>query len=585
MAEERTSIIEKIIEAYKQYAPKNITIDQFIEMVERDPVMMREIENGTFGAFSTYNPELARLYKELDTKNTESKDEFRNKLKESINETATEKRVSEIAKMYEKIILSDDEIFSFVLTFDILSTKQKLELTTRIVNAMNKMFGIDYSLDVIYTGKALNRMPKYTFTDNVYDFINNFVTKIWPKKSKYGRYGGYYSDYKKQIVVAYQGSFANFIDTLSHEYGHFIDHRYPEKGMLGAQIAKYSWSVYENNKGRERYRANPTEFSSFKIGAGVSEYLASVIKDNAKKRKDLSVPLLIRAIEKLQAETAGYRLKKTKLQDKYYELLFERRGKEYKNFYLRPEEEQEKIWQEIYQDPRLKDFLDIKEQYYDLLLKKRADRFPSFYSLSETEQEEVMRRINADPRLAGYDKIKSEYKQAINKAAKERNIDFYDLSYEEEQAVREELNALASVRPLYEKIQEMDSLREELREERFPSFYDLSEEERDFIEHEIHSEPDVVSLYTRYENLQDLAYKIRQEKYPGFYELPDAERDRLYKKAEKTLPVRMAKLKYDLVIDKEYEAKVYLLEKYEKLLSEIQNPEQTLEIQNGIDDR
>lgn len=585
MAEERTSIIEKIIEAYKQYAPKNITVDQFTEMVERDPVMMREIENGTFGAFSTYNPELARLYKKLDTKNTESKDIFRNKLKESIDKTAAEKRVSEIAKMYEKIILSDDEIFSSVLTFDILSTKQKLELTTRIVNAMNKMFGIDYSLDVIYTGKALNRMPKYTFTDNVYDFINNFVTKVWPKKSKYGRYGGYYSDYKKQIVVAYEDSFANFIDTLSHEYGHFIDHRYPELGMLGGQIAKYSWPVYENNKGRERYRANPTEFSSFKIGAGVREYLASVIKDNAKKRKDLSVPLLTRAIEKLQVETAGYRLKKTKLHDKYYELLFERRDKEYKSFYLRPEEEQEKIWQEIYQDPRLKGYLDIEEQYYDLLLKKRAERFPSFYDLSEQEQEEVMRRINADPRLVEYDKIKSEYEKVIDNTAKERNIDFYDLSYEEEQAVREELNALPSVRPLYEKIQEMDSLREKLRKERFPSFYDLSEEEQDFIDHEIHSEPDVASLYTRYKNLQNLAYKIRQEKYPGFYELPDAEQDRLYKKAEKTLPVKIAKWKKELGEDEEYEKKVYLLEHYQDLISEIQKSEQMLEIQNDRDDR
>ena len=136
MKEERTRIIEKIIETYEKYAPKNITLEQFAQMVEQDPKLLDDIG----GKFSTFNPNLARLHRELDTKNIESKDSFRNKLKESIDENASEKRAAEIAKMYEKIILSDDDILTAAWAFETLNENQRQDLAIKIICAVNQYF-------------------------------------------------------------------------------------------------------------------------------------------------------------------------------------------------------------------------------------------------------------------------------------------------------------------------------------------------------------------------------------------------------------------------------------------------------------
>ena len=44
---------EKIIELYENYAPHNITLEQFTQMVEKEPKLLNDIG----GNFSTFNIE------------------------------------------------------------------------------------------------------------------------------------------------------------------------------------------------------------------------------------------------------------------------------------------------------------------------------------------------------------------------------------------------------------------------------------------------------------------------------------------------------------------------------------------------
>lgn len=81
--------------------------------------------------------------------------------------------------------------------------------------------------------------------------------------------------------------FSDFINTLSHEYGHFIDDNFPDMGMLGAQIAYNGFEIYaSSDEDYGQYRVNPTEASSFKIGEIVGRHIEKVLIEEGIKRYD-----------------------------------------------------------------------------------------------------------------------------------------------------------------------------------------------------------------------------------------------------------------------------------------------------------
>ena len=299
MAEEHKSIIEKIIEAYKQYAPKNITLSQFTEMVEQDPKLLTDIG----GAFSTYNPNLARLHRELDTENIESKDSFRNKLKESIDENASEKRAAEIAKMYEKIILSDDDILTAAWAFETLNENQRQDLAIKIICAVNQYFGIADKIKVSYRQDVYKKL--------IQKFVLKLLGVMEHKKYEFIDYSGLYQ--KRKITITPVSDFLEFIEIISHEYGHFIDHEYPDFGMLGAQVAAYGHSVYSSIEGDKIYKSNPTEISSLKIEYVVTEHIKKVLDEQKLKKPDLYIKSLNICINYWRAKFAGIDLKYKKI--------------------------------------------------------------------------------------------------------------------------------------------------------------------------------------------------------------------------------------------------------------------------------
>ncbi len=68
--------------------------------------------------------------------------------------------------------------------------------------------------------------------------------------------------------------FIKLIDSLSHEFGHFIDDMFPQYGMLGAQINNIGSRIHQTGteEGKQDlYHDNATEKSSFAIGRAVTD--------------------------------------------------------------------------------------------------------------------------------------------------------------------------------------------------------------------------------------------------------------------------------------------------------------------------
>jgi AraC-like DNA-binding protein len=150
-------------------------------------------------------------------------------------------------------------------------------------------------------------------------------------------------------------NFENFIDTLSHEYEHFIDHRFPNLGLLGAQIADYGDKVYASSKySYSEYRKNPTEISSFKLGDIVRKNITRILQEQIEKKPDLYIKTLQTTIKKLRTEFAAQKFKIQRhnfSEDKFnetknqYEKLRQRlRDERHTDFYYLPEEERNKIF-------------------------------------------------------------------------------------------------------------------------------------------------------------------------------------------------------------------------------------------------
>lgn len=62
--------------------------------------------------------------------------------------------------------------------------------------------------------------------------------------------------------------FVKLINALAHEYGHFVDRKFPNHGMLGGQVASVGQSIYQDGTKAQNinvYHDNATEKSSYAI--------------------------------------------------------------------------------------------------------------------------------------------------------------------------------------------------------------------------------------------------------------------------------------------------------------------------------
>jgi hypothetical protein len=303
------AISKKIIDAYEKHAPKNITLEQFADMAEKDPWLMSEIENDTLGDFSTFDSYLAKRNKELDPESDSSSHRFRRLLSDSVDDDVVDKIMQERAKLYEEVVCSDDEILTSAWMFDTLSDNEKRNLALKIIRASNKLLNLKQANGIPQVSYGIKIKQDSSSIRKLEGFIDKIIKKIFPKKG-FGLQGRY-NDNAARVSIVPQDNFAFFINVLSHEYSHFIDYRYPELGMLGAQIAKYGNSVYiSSEEDYEKYLENPTELSAFATGNYVEQHIEKVLKEQAEKRPELYIKALQKAIDKQKAKVAAANLKR-----------------------------------------------------------------------------------------------------------------------------------------------------------------------------------------------------------------------------------------------------------------------------------
>ena len=288
---------KNITAIYKKYAPKNMSLAQFTAMIEKDPELLDAIG----GEFSSMNPELAQDFKSARTEGGMSVNDFRFKLQQFMNEDAINQVALEYAKTYADIICSDDDILKSVWTFDALTKKQKKDLACKLIKGINKHFGIEDKIKVFVDKPSVKMM----LMDIAIDIALKVIKKIEPKDYYKLKRRGYYNDITKEIGVLKYEDFIDFMGILSHEYGNFIDHKYPNLGMLGSQISFYGNAVYSSIEGTEIYDANPTEKSSAKIAEIVEKHLERMLAEQTVKKPEIYVQSLRILVDYIKTQIAS----------------------------------------------------------------------------------------------------------------------------------------------------------------------------------------------------------------------------------------------------------------------------------------
>ena len=434
---------ERIIDIYDKYVPKNITLEQFAQIVERDPELLDSIG----GEFSTFNAKIAQAFKETDLTSRKSKNAFKTMVKDSLDDETLEQRAQEIAKIYEEIISSNDEILTAAWTFDILTAEQKQQLATNFINALNKRLHIDKIIKYVYTDDALNQLSSDAPYNKLYKFIKKFISRFSHNKYKHGKIGGYYSMSTNKIVMGYEYFFQLFMSTLSHEYGHFIDRNYPNLGMLGSQIAFYD--KYTNSSLQEDYdgyKLNPTEISSYTIGINVGIHLTKVLREQQRKKPELYIKTLESAIDMMKLKIDAKYLRAQKAKNEYYNIKNKIRSELYPIFYLLPQEEQNKVWDKIDKDSRLRDYAKVKKEYFDIYIRVQDEYYPDFYSLPREEHSKIRVQINHDPRVIKYWQRYDELNKLRNKLCDEQYPFFAGLPIDEQNKIMAKIEKMPRVK-------------------------------------------------------------------------------------------------------------------------------------------
>lgn len=293
---------EKALNVYETYVPTNITLYGFVTMLEDDPKLLDDIK----GNFSSFNPELSKRYR-LYKANKITSDQFRNDVREVINTMGARFRVPEkYADIYTSIITGNDEILCDAWIFETLDRKQRQELAIKIIDGLNQHLGIEQKLKIRYTdGKKRFMTTQTLLQELIGEFFEKVILRTGATNPK-----GLYNWQEKSIHIIKSETFSEFIGTLSHEYGHFIDDNYPDLGMLGAQIAAYGRQVYDRS--RPHYLKNATERSSIDIAEAVKRQVFFFLRKQQESKPDLYKKALTKAVANLELKLAAMRLKSTK---------------------------------------------------------------------------------------------------------------------------------------------------------------------------------------------------------------------------------------------------------------------------------
>ena len=315
------AIPKKVRSVYKKYAPKNITLEQFAQMVEQDPKLLDDIG----GKFSTFNPKLAKAMNRASFFSTKSKDELREVLAHyTFTADALRSRGHAYGRIFWKVISSNENILKSVWVFETLDKQQQQDLAIDIIKSVNKHFNIKDEIEI--------EVVKEIAEDDVMGFYNPDL---------------------KRIILEETNDVRRFMEILSHEYNHFIDDCHPDFGALGTQVSVAARKAYGSSYSGGKY-VNPTEVSSHAVGIDVAYYVKEMLLKQAEKNPDLYIKTLQQAIDHLKIKFASLQFKETKLKQKYESLKNKKIDERYPDFYNLPKEQQDKIISNIERNLRLR---------------------------------------------------------------------------------------------------------------------------------------------------------------------------------------------------------------------------------------
>ena len=250
-----------VIDMIKKYGVK-ISKDSDIEQYKNEyPDLVAEheklkiMDELVHPNYSTFNPQVAKLEKEFETKskniNPDDKKakialivEYLKKMDEYVDLKNGDFVVGERIEMYRTIILNDPKILMMTQNFDTLSGSEKVDLARMILNKSAKIAGTP-------TGRVIH--------DDAPD--GPHILK--------DTHGGGYDDIGARFLfrgdVSNFSKLLNFLKTLAHEDAHRIDYYNADYGMIGTQLMKFVEKNYLNNSDidEELYRKFATEQSSY----------------------------------------------------------------------------------------------------------------------------------------------------------------------------------------------------------------------------------------------------------------------------------------------------------------------------------
>lgn len=256
------SIDEEMVEEYNRY-----------KKLYPDLIMLYEkysaVDNMARSNYSTFNPQVAQLEQEFETKSNallpddkkakiDLITEYIKKMDEYVDLKNGDFVIGERIEKYRNIILNDPLILQKTQNFDNLSGGEKVDLARMILNKSAKN-----------TGTPVGRVIHDDAPDGPHLLQGN-------QAGGYDRKGERFAF--KSDVHNFSDLF-NFLLTLAHEDAHRIDYYNADCGMVGTQLMKFVKNNYLNNSriDEELYKKWATEQSSYYLDSTVGVALTYAI--------------------------------------------------------------------------------------------------------------------------------------------------------------------------------------------------------------------------------------------------------------------------------------------------------------------
>ncbi len=270
----------KILEIYEKYAPKNISLQHFKQMVKQDPSLLNSC-----GEFSTFDLKLNQAFKsgkhdELPNIFTSAMVRFSDKFTQFSDEWVSwleeHKELADIARN----ATPDNEIAAYTNLFEALSKSfcdkygcfVSVHVITDWATALYKpdkqywdeTLGFCQPSHTIKWPKGISVSEKQRIKQHVFEQLRKDPNPAYPKQiyEHLVRESDVYINIKHVKQLFPQELFNQMLSCFAHEMHHALDFQHPNKGILGEQTIHIDRQTKEKTVS---YKNSASENSSYAI--------------------------------------------------------------------------------------------------------------------------------------------------------------------------------------------------------------------------------------------------------------------------------------------------------------------------------